>query len=135
MSKKEQLKEELKQEACTALRRILKPGDTVYTVLRRVTWSGMSRRIDFYKLTADGPIYLSGWIGDALGCRPHDDGSLIVGGCGTDAGFDTVHHLSYAIHGRDAKTVKASIKALGWNPKHDGPAEKRPGYTLAQRWL
>ena len=49
-----------RDEAIARLRSTLKPGDTVYTVLRNCSRSGMSRSIDIYKLEDGQPIWLSG---------------------------------------------------------------------------
>ena len=81
-------------EAVETLRKILKPGDKVHTILRNVSRSGMSRRIDLYKMEADGPRYLSGYVATAMGERRHKDGGIIVGGCGMDMGFHLVYSLS-----------------------------------------
>jgi len=43
-------------EAAEDLRRILKPGDTVWTVLRHVSRSGMRRRIDMVKIEDGGEL-------------------------------------------------------------------------------
>lgn len=39
-----------REEAVAQLRKMLKPGDTVHTILRHVSKSGMSRRIDLVKV-------------------------------------------------------------------------------------
>ncbi len=94
MSKQEQ--RERVQHAEEMLRKILTPGDTVYTVLRHVSKSGMQRRIDCYAIGKDRrPCYLSGYM-EALGMgtRGKKDQGLIVNGCGMDMGFHLVNNLS-----------------------------------------
>jgi hypothetical protein len=82
--------------AVAQLRELLGAGDTVYTVLRHVSRSGMSRRIDCYKMTAEGPRYLSSYVADVLGYPEPKDG-IRVDGCGMDMGYHLVNSLSTAL--------------------------------------
>jgi hypothetical protein len=88
-----------RQKAIEQLREWLKPGDTVYTILRNVSKSGMSREIGVVLMVPDErrglvdlhPNYLVAKAGDfRLGKR---DG-IIMGGCGMDMGFALVYSLS-----------------------------------------
>jgi len=89
-------KDRSKQEAMDMLHKVLQRGDTVYTVLRHVSKSGMQRRIDCYCIGEDRRlVFLSGYVGTVLGLR-HDYG-LVVNGCGMDMGFHIVHSLSSAM--------------------------------------
>lgn len=108
--------------AVERLRSFLAPGDTVTCVLRSVSRSGMSRRIDFYKFApaADGKVdkfYLSGLIGTALGWSVNNTG-LRVDGCGMDMGFHVVHELGYALFGRSER-----------------PEGERGNWPLRHEWL
>lgn len=72
-------------------------GDTIYTVLRSVSSSGMSRTISL-KVARDGKIldltyYASILLGWPL-VEVHGSRALRVGGCGMDMGFHTVYTLS-----------------------------------------
>lgn len=92
-------KQQRGQNALDHLRKILKPGDTVYCVLNNVSRSGMSREITLYAIDDDKqPMYLSGYA-EALGLgrRGKRDGN-IVGGCGMDMGFHLVSQLSQLIY-------------------------------------
>jgi hypothetical protein len=97
-------KREAKAEAVAQLLKILKPGQTVYTVLRHVSSSGMTRRIDLYVIQGKQPRFISGYVARALEYRQHKSGGLIVGGCGMDMGFHLVHSLGYALWGTLART-------------------------------
>jgi hypothetical protein len=118
-----------KQEAIDELRKTLKPGDTVHTVLRHVSHSGMSRRIDLYKLQGSDALYLTGLVAKALELTfPSKGNGLRVNGCGMDMGFHLVYELSYRLWPKgDGKTVtgRNGTKA----PETDG------GYLLRHRWL
>ena len=98
-------KEEI-QEAKARLLELLDRGDTVYTVLRHVSRSGMFRRIDLFVIkerkksgkTRPDLCYLSGYAEKLLGYRRPEFGKgegLGVSGCGMDMGFHLVHELSY----------------------------------------
>lgn len=91
-----------KQEALDRLKALIGKGETVYTVLRSVSKSGMSRRIDFYVIKEDKPIWITGSVAEVLGLRySMDDWSKQKGagvsGCGMDMGFHCVHNLAIAV--------------------------------------
>lgn len=90
-----------KAESLGILRKWIKPGTTVYTVLRHVSSSGMSRRISLYVLIGNEPRYLDYHVGKVLDYKrhPRHDG-LTVGGCGMDMGYHLVHSLGYALWGQ-----------------------------------
>lgn len=108
-------KREREMHAYELLHKWLKPGDTVYSVLRHVSQSGMQRRIDFYTIGEDRrPLYLTGYMeAIGLGRRRKTKDGLVVNGCGMDMGFDLVTCLSRALF-----------------KDHD-----RPDYVLNHAWL
>lgn len=88
------------EEAIKELREILQPGDTVYTVLRHVSRSGMSRTIDCYIIRDNQPLYISYWAALAIGKNPPkwgEDG-IKLSGCGMDMGYYLVYCLSRALY-------------------------------------
>lgn len=100
------------EHAKKSLLNILKAGDTVYTVLRHVSASGMSRRIDLYTFQDNKPVYLSGYYAMLQGEIPPDNGYK-VGGCGMDMGFHLVYSMSSLLFG----------------------SSDRAGYELRHEWL
>lgn len=145
-----------KAESLTYLRKLLKPGDTVYTVLRHVSRSGMSRRIDLYKMSKDGPIWITGPVGRALDYNEGKDGGLVVGGCGMDMGFHLVHSLGYALFGElaakgtgaKANRLRAKLRAVTGHYMMQGGRTEEPdptkpagewfgaaGYALKHQWM
>ena len=108
-----------RDEAIARLREILQPGDTVYTVVRHVSASGVSRVIDLYyfETSRDGKIYkswLSGRAARAIGWKldaKHD--GIKVQGCGMDMGFHVISTLSRVLF----------------------PDAERPDYALNQEWI
>lgn len=129
-TKKQQAAQE-RQESIDWLRETLQPGDTVHTVLRKVSASGMSRQIDLYKLTADGPLYLSGHAATAAGFRRHKSGAIVIGGCGMDMGFAAVYELSRVLF---PKGFKLPAGKRGRNGNTSG-FDTDGGYALKQEWL
>ena len=83
------------------LRRVLSAGDKVYSVLRHVSASGMSRRIDFYAIKDGAPVWLSGQMSGLLRYQLHKQGGLVVTGCGMDMGFAVVCNLAYRRFGAE----------------------------------
>jgi hypothetical protein len=94
----------------------LREGSTVYTVLRSVSSSGMTRHISL--LVAHGDeitditYYAAGVLGDSLYER-NGHRSIKVNGAGMDMGFHLVYSLS-------------SVLFRG---------KERAGYELSHRWL
>lgn len=126
-------------EACDKLRAILKPGDTVYTVLRHVSRSGMSRKIDLYKLEADGPVFLTGWAATAMDMKwDRNSGGIVVGGCGMDMGFSLVYDLSRTLFHDSFDCIGEGCPS---NDHSNGDRDRTPhkhsdgGYALRHRWM
>jgi hypothetical protein len=81
------------------LRGWIKPGDTVYTVLRHVSRSGMQRSISLLVMHEGSIMDISGTAAGAMGDRfDRDQGGVKVGGCGMDMGFALVYELSYVLY-------------------------------------
>jgi hypothetical protein len=85
-----------REYAIKQLRGLLSEGDTVWTVLRHVSASGMMRHIDVYAIRENEPRYLSSFAADALEWRMAERG-IKVSGCGMDMGFHLVDSLGHAL--------------------------------------
>lgn len=127
---KKQLHAQEMQEAREYLRSILKPGDTIFCVLRHVSTSGMSRRISFF-----GPdnVFLDGYISKALDIKRADKNrsgqwieGLIIGGAGMDMGFHVVYELGHALW------PNGTPEPHGYR---NGEPDSEGGYALKHRWL
>lgn len=127
-AQREQEREESRQE----LLKILRPGDRVYSVIRSVARSGMSRTIDFYAMQVDDrdgkpfPRYLTGYIADVLDYRRDDHGALKVGGCGMDMCFHVVYNVGRALWPRGTDKPHGTRNG---SPDSDG------GYALKSERL
>lgn len=94
-------------EACEALKRMLKPGDRIYTILRSVSKSGMSRKIKLVVGDGNNNIGDITWyVSQALEERMND-GAIVVKGCGMDMGFHIVEQLSRVLF-QDSYAIKQS---------------------------
>lgn len=152
-----------RDEAIARLRDWIKPGDTVYTILRHVSPSGMQREIGVVLLapTKQNGDPLSGGstypadvrivdlhpnhaVATALGVRLGKRDGVIVGGCGMDMGYHIVYSLArtlwpdgYGCTGADCPSNDHSNGDRDRTPH----SEARPhwhqdgGYALRHRWL
>lgn len=87
-------------KALEFLRRFLRKGTKIYTVLRHVSPSGTSRFIDLYVMKQNEPIRLT-WSASVMlewTYSRHRE-ALRVNGCGTDVGFQAVYTLGGIILG------------------------------------
>lgn len=123
-----------RDEAMADLRAELKPGDVVYTLIRSVARSGMSRVIDFYTFRPDprnpGKVtkhWLSYWIAAAgIGSFSEKHEAVSVRGCGMDMGFHCVYNLS--------RRLFADNPAEDC-PYHGSGRNEDRGYWLNQEWI
>ena len=113
-----------KEQAKQHLRKLLKPGQTVYTILRHRSASGMSRRISLVIPTKDGIQSLDYWVAQAQGeSTDQKNGGLKVSGSGMDMGFHLVYNLGRMLYPQGVK------KGRGGQPDKDG------GYAFNHQWL
>ncbi len=90
---------------------------TVYTILRHVSSSGMSRDISLKMLDDDGMLrditYLACVaMGDK--CKEKNGNRVVrVGGCGMDMGFHVVYNLSYSLYAMNG------IERAGYVLRHE----------------
>jgi hypothetical protein len=92
--KKEQ--EQARVELDNILRDI--QSDTIYTVIRHVSSSGMQREISIKMIDAGRIIHLDWLVGKALGLKQGKHNGLVVRGCGMDMGFHIVHNILRAVN-------------------------------------
>ena len=113
------------QESRAYLLKMLKPGATVLTVLRNVSRSGMSRRIDLYTINKGEMMYLSHAAAVVMGDPRPTDG-IKVGGCGMDMGYHLVYNLGATLW------PKGTPKPHGMR---NGEPDSDGGYALKHSWL
>ena len=141
---KQSLKQQEQREAIERLRGILKPGDRVYTVMRNVSRSGMTRSIDLYKFDKDGTKHWLSYSAAKALEWPFDNEreAVKVSGAGMDMGFHLVYTLSRILF-RDnytctGKNCLSNGHANGM-PRPDRATKKikhsDAGYALRQEWI
>ena len=126
-------------EAVARLREWLKPGDTVYCVLRHVSRSGMSRVIQVVKPEGDDMVYLGYNVAAAIDA-PYDRKreGVKMGGCGMDMGFALVYELAHALwpDGYECIGEKCPSNDHVNGDRNYGPHHHNSGgYALKSRWL
>ena len=93
-------KEVERDDAIASLKEYLKPGDTVYSILRNVSASGTCRHIDVYMIKDNQPSRLTWGIAKALETTYNRKKDAIrVSGCGEDVGFKTAYNLAWKLFG------------------------------------
>ena len=119
-----------KAEAIQKLKKLVKPGDTVYCILRHVSRSGMFREISLVLRKKDCIFDISWYAAKAIG-NPinRDSGGIKIGGCGMDMGFALVYDLSRTLYPKGFKTKKGYWRNEPLTYETDG------GYALKSQWL
>lgn len=109
MAKSTKITKADREERIASLRELLGSVGTIYTCLRKVSSSGMSRTLTLH-IVKDGEILdITYGASIALGWSRNDDGHLKVSGCGMDMGFHTVYTLAQILND--------------------------DGYSIKQRWM
>ncbi len=146
-----------KAEKIKRLRETLQPGDTVRTILRHVSRSGMTRDISLVVVENGEDTEIDWLCAEVLGLKINRyHGGLRVGGCGMDMGFHLVYELSHVLFPDGFGNMgQASLYPKGIRPTTKTHADKLRGkgvefrgrngdpsgwdndggYALKQRWL
>ena len=120
-------KQRMKQQAREYLMALgLSPKDTVYTVLRHVSASGMSRHIDLCIIKYNQPLWITESVAALLDLKRAKGQGLIGSGCGMDMGFSTVYNLGSALWPNGTEEPHGTRNG---QPDSDG------GYALKHSWL
>lgn len=136
-----------KAQAHQDLLKILGNNNKVYTILKHVSSSGMSRHIDVVVIQDSKPKNIN-WYIEKLGLYKRaksfdtkNANSLRVSGCGMNMGFDVVYNLSTTLypngykcqgeicHSNDHFNDHTCEKIKSKHHHRDG------GYALKQEWL
>jgi len=127
MAKRTKAQEAEREDALKELRKMLRPGMEIRTIMRNVSRSGMQREISLVVPRRDGSINdLTRLTCIALGYRRGKYDGAIVGGCGMDMGFHLVYNLGRAVWPNGTKNPHG---------KRNGEPDRDGGYALKHRWL
>lgn len=122
-----------KTEAIASLKKMgVKAGKKVYTIVRHVSASGMSRSISSFIQHKGDIICIDWYINRILGYKfDKNQRGLKIGGCGMDMGFHLVYSLGRALYPEGFKLTKDQY---GRNGDKSG-FDKDGGYSLKQTWM
>ena len=132
-------------EAARYLKKLLTPGDTVATILRHVSRSGMMRHISVTFKGEDITWYVAALLDE----KRADDGGIKVGGCGMDMGFHLVSHMSSRLFpdgfeciGQNLDGADGRRRYCPANDHINGDRDYTPhmhpnagDYAISNRWL
>lgn len=125
-------------EALDRLRGWLKPGDTVYTILRHVSKSGMQREVGVV-IQRDGDFLHPNYaVSQAIGVRLGKRDGVIMNGCGTDMGFEVVYNLGRALWPEGVPCAGPNCPSndhSNGDRNHEPHVHNDGGYALRHRWL
>lgn len=124
MTKKEKLK------ALETLHKHVNAGDTIHTVLRHASTSGMYRVIDVYVIRDNVPLRLSWSVAAAIGARydkRHE--GVGVSGCGMDMGFHIVYNLGAVLFPNGFACTGKTDSGRCQSCDHSNPGPNRDNYT------
>lgn len=152
MAKRTKAQQAEYDKAIAQLREWIKPGDTVYTVLRHVSRSGTSRHISVVLLQPNAedparpidlhPNYSVSVVTGYPLVRGGASDAIKIGGCGMDMGFQLIYQLSHALYGEGYACLGKGKCSSNYhsNARRQGEAERfdlvhTDGYALRHRWL
>lgn len=136
-----------RNEAIKRLREEIKPGETLCTILRHVSKSGMSRSISIVQIkkgqTFDWSYLIAKAIDEKID-QKHD--GIKIRGVGMDMGFELVYRLSSLLYGYGSKRgypclgerCPSNVHVNGKNPPRGERGKgirHTDGYAISHRWL
>lgn len=138
-------KSAVRQEAIDRLKVWIKPGDTLFTQLKSVSRSGMSRVIQVVKIECNPDrqepdvLYLGYNVAQACDMKyDREREGVKIGGCGMDMGFALVYDLARVLFADSFECIGEGCPS---NDHSNGDRNYTPhkhsdgGYSLKQRWL
>ena len=133
-------KEEL-NEVRREVKRMIKPGDTIYTILRHCSSNGMNRRISLIAIVNGKPVSLD-WYAEKLGIanRSRNHEGLTVSGCGMDMGFHLVYNFASVMypHGFNCagkERCRSNDHTNGSNDYNRRKKHSSGGYAYRHSWM
>lgn len=117
----------------------LKAGDTIYTVLRHVSSSGMFRVIDAYVIRKNELVNILAILTDEQKDellshykRDHERSGFRMSGCGMDMGFALVFDVGRICF---PKGFIVTDKTIHRNGAKNGTRDNDGGYALNFNWI
>lgn len=120
-----------RDESIKILRKMLRPGTTVYCKPDHVSKSGMLCEISLYVIHKGELVCINGRASQIIGWNIGKHGGIKVTGCGMDMGFHLVYTLSSYLYPKGFKLAKNQYGRNGDKSGFDPDG----GYALKSRWL
>lgn len=121
----------LRDESIKVLRKMLRPGTTVYCKLDHVSRSGMLREISLYVIHKGEFVCINWRASQIIGWHQGNHGGIKVTGCGMDMGFKLVYTLSSYLYPKGFKLAKNQYGRNGNKSGFDSDG----GYALKCSWM
>lgn len=115
MNKKQQAEQE-RADARAQLLESIKPGDTIYTIVRHVSRSGMYRAIDLYIMKDGEPVRISHTAAKLLEGYDNKHEACKASGCGMDMCFHLVYILGRVLFPEGFATMDQKGRVIGIRP-------------------
>jgi hypothetical protein len=123
------------EEAKRQLRELLHPGDTIYTMQRHVSRSGMYRAIDLFVMENNQPRRISWTASKLLEGYDRKHEACKASGCGMDMGFHLVYSLSYALFPGGFDCIGEHCPSNDHINREQNTHHTDGGYALRHQWL
>ena len=131
-TRKPSKKDAERADAIAELRGMLKPGDTIQIIIRRVSASGMSRLMSFHTIHNGEVVSLTYRIATACDYSMKD-GYLKANGCGMDMGFSVVYNLGLTLFPKGFVPAEAGQRGRNGTPATE--IDTDGGYALLYHYL
>ena len=126
-----ELYEKLEPWELDVIKWLRKTRPTLYTILRHVSNSGMSRDISVIAIRDNEIYHLDYLVSKLTGYKLSKNEGVKIGGCGMDMGFALVYSFSSRVFPTGFRYRKNE-----WHRNNDpSPIDRSGGYALKQRWL
>lgn len=134
-TKKERQSE--RDESIARLRKLLKPGDTVYVACSHVARSGMSRRLRLFVVRKGEIQSITCDAARAVGWRLKDGWhwEIVIPGCGMDMGFHAVYSLARTLFPNGGPLRKSNATRQHQETARGKTRETDGGYLLKHHWI
>jgi hypothetical protein len=132
-TKKQITEQENLKEGKEYLKKVgVKVGSTVYTSITTVSSSGMSRHMKVLVCHENRIVDITLAVSKlGIGTFNRDKGTIMVGGCGMDMGFNVVYSMGLRLYPEGFELKKGQY---GRNGNKSG-FDRDGGYALQQIWI
>lgn len=120
------------------LSKLIKPGDTLYTILRHTSKSGMTRHIDVAIKGEMSPLYCISRETAALLDLRCNGSAVKVSGAGMDMGYHLVYNLAYTLFPNGFECIGEHCPSndhMNGDMNYKQHIHRDGGYALRHEWI